>query len=149
MFAEVGTVVGLSGGLGVGVACGDYDNDGDLDVYVSRSNYGDDLLFENTGNSNSWLNVDLRGWMSERNGIGARIEAWVGTRVFTRDVVTGTGLYSQNSMTSELGVGSETVIDSLIVKWPSSKRTKLVNVSSEQNLFITESGIHKIPVLWD
>jgi hypothetical protein len=148
-FTEVGDVVGLSGGLGMGVACGDYDDDGDLDVFVSRSNYGDDLLFENQGNDNSWLNVNLRGWMSERNGAGARVEAWVGTRVFARDVVNGAGLYSQNSITCELGVGREAVIDSLIVNWPSHWRTRLYNVSSEQNLSISEGGYYKAPVVWE
>lgn len=148
MFAEVGGVIGLSGGLGVGIACGDHDADGDLDVYVARSNYVDDLLFENMGNANSWLNVDLRGRKSDRNGIGSRIEAWIGSRVYTRDVVTGTGLYSQNSITSELGVGREAVIDSLIVKWPSGRRTKLSNVASEQSLAISEGGVHRIPLLW-
>jgi len=149
MFTEVSDLIGLSGGLGIGVACGDYDGDGDLDVFVSRSNYGDDLLFENAGSANSWLNVDLRGWMSERNGNGARVEAWVGTRVYARDVANGAGLYSQNSITSELGLGREAVIDSLIVKWPSSWRTRLYNVSTEQNLSISEGGYHKVPVVWE
>jgi hypothetical protein len=149
IFAEVGEVIGLFGGLGVGVACGDYDDDGDLDVFVSRSNYGDDLMFENQGNNNSWLNVELQGWMSERNGIGARIEAWAGSRLFVREVTAGSGLYSQSSMTSELGVGRQAVIDSLIVKWPSSWRTRLYDISSEQTLTISEGGYHKVPVAWE
>jgi hypothetical protein len=145
-FAEVSDLIGLSGGLGVGVATGDYDADGDLDIFVARSNYVDDLLFENLGNGNSWLNVDLRGWMSDRKGTGARIEAWIGTRVFVRDVVTGTGLYSQDSYTVELGVGREAMVDSLIIEWPSGKRVTVTDVATEQDLTFTEGGQHAIPM---
>jgi hypothetical protein len=149
IFSEVGGMIGLAGGLGVGVACGDYDDDGDLDVFVTRSNYTDDLLFRNTGNANSWVNVNLRGFLSDRNGIGARIEAWIGTQVLLRDVQTGTGLYSQNSITTEIGVGREAVIDSIIVEWPSGRRTKLVDVASEQSIRISERGKYKIPLPWE
>jgi hypothetical protein len=148
-FVEVSGLVGLSGGLGVGAACGDYDGDGDLDVYVSRSNDADDLLFANEGGGNSWLSVALRGWMSGRNGVGARVQAWVGGRMYVREVAPVSGLYSQNSLTSELGVGRESVIDSLIVRWPSSKVTRLYNISVDQGLAITEGGFYKTPVVWE
>jgi hypothetical protein len=145
-FLEVSDLVGLTGALGVGVASGDYDADGDLDVYVARSNYTGDLLFENQGNNNTWLNVRLLGTNSDRNGIGARIDAWAGTRHYVRDVVTGTGLYSQDSITSEIGLLRESAVDILIVEWPSGKRTRLTNIAAGQTVTIRETAPkHKVP----
>ncbi|MFQ6103177.1 MAG: C25 family cysteine peptidase [Candidatus Glassbacteria bacterium] len=145
-FDEVSDLVGLAGGLGVGIACGDYDGDNDLDVYVARSNYTDDLLFANGGNNNTWLNVGLRGFASDKNGIGSRIEAWAGTRVYVREVVTGTGLYSQDSILSEFGLGRETNLDSLVVSWPSGRKSKLVNIAADQSIVVSEGGFVAVPV---
>jgi len=113
---------------------------------VARSNYTDDLLFSNGGNNNTWLNVALRGFASDRDGIGSRIEAWVGTRVYVRDVRTGTGLYSQDSILTEIGLGRETSVDSLIVEWPSGKRSVLLNVGSDQTINVSEGGFIAVPV---
>jgi hypothetical protein len=145
-FMEVSDLIGLSGGQGVGIACGDIEGDGDQDVYVACSNNADDLLFENMGNGNSWLNVKLRGTRSDKNGIGARITAWADNRVYLRDVVTGTGLYSQDSIETEFGLLRETAVDSLIVQWPSGKRSKLANISADQSITVQEGIFRAVPV---
>jgi hypothetical protein len=148
-FVEVSDLIGLSGGLGAGLAFGDVDDDGDQDLYVARTNYFDDLLFENLGNANTWLNVSLRGARSDKNGVGARIEAWVGNRHYVRDVVTGSGFFSQNSIETEIGLIRESVVDSLIVQWPSGKRSKLVNIGANQRINVGEGMSHRVPVLWE
>lgn len=145
-FLEVSDQVGLSGGLGVGVASGDIEGDGDEDLYIARSNYLGDLLFANMGNSNTWLNVSLRGFASDRNGIGSRLTAYAGTRVYVRDVSAGTGLYSQNSLETEFGLFREASVDSLIVQWPRGKRTKLTGIAAEQSIVVSEGGFVAVPV---
>jgi hypothetical protein len=147
-FMEVGGLIGLTGGLGAGVACGDIEGDGDQDVYVSCTNSGDDHLFANGGNGNSWLNVSLRGTFNDRNGIGARVEAWVGNRRYVRDVVTGTGFLSQSSIVSEFGLMRATVVDSLIVRWPDGRKTKLENISADQSIGVSDGGALAVPVEW-
>jgi hypothetical protein len=144
-FVEVSDLIGLTGCVGSGMAFGDINNDGDQDLYIACTNGVDDLLFENLGNVNTWLNVTLRGSRSDKNGIGARIEAWVGNRRYVRDVVTGSGFYSQNSIETEFGLIRETTVDSLIVQWPSGTRSKLVNIGSDQSIRVNESNIFAIP----
>ncbi len=145
-FVDVSDLIGLSGGLGAGMAFGDIDDDGDLDLYMARTNSTNDMLFENQGNMNSWLNVGLRGAWSDKNGIGARIEAWAGNRHYVRDVIAGSGFCSQNSIVTEIGLIRETAVDSLIVSWPRGKRSKLVNIGTNQELNISEGGFHRVPV---
>jgi hypothetical protein len=148
-FVEVADLIGMSGGLGAGVACGDIEGDGDQDVYVSCTNYVDDQLFANAGNGNTWLNVSLRGSFNDKNGIGARMEAWVGNRVYLRDVVAGAGFCSQNSIESEFGLMRETSVDSLIVRWPDGRRSKLLNISADQSIVISDGGFLAVPVEWE
>ncbi|NOZ68433.1 MAG: VCBS repeat-containing protein [Deferribacteres bacterium] len=68
-------------GLGESVALADYDEDGFMDIFLTNGKFsssiteGPDQLFRNTGNSNNWLEIDLEGVVSNRDGIGARVLA--------------------------------------------------------------------------
>src|SRR5206468_6084908 len=92
-FTDVTTFSLAGTGNVAGVACGDYDGDGDLDLYTSSSgSLPNKPLRNNLGNSNHWLEVDLEGTISNRSAIGAR--AWLTTpnRVTQmREVSGGTG----------------------------------------------------------
>jgi len=91
--------------------------------------------------------VSLRGAWSDKNGVGSRVEAWVGNRRYVRDVVTGSGFYSQNSIETEIGLIRETAVDSLIVQWPSGKRSKLLNIGADQSIRVSEGSFHRVPAL--
>lgn len=128
------------------ITWGDFDNDGDLDLYVS--NYGNEnRLYQNDGTENNYLIVEAIGSaesmqqteikkvhekklqsVSNRAGIGARIKIvtfktgpspFPDTLVQIREVSGGSGYMSQNSLPVEFGLGQESKIDSLIIKWPS------------------------------
>jgi hypothetical protein len=137
-FAELGQFAGVAdGGNGFGATWGDYDGDGDLDLYVS--NYGSaNLLYQNQGNGNHWLQVELEGTVSNRDGIGVKLFATVGTDQLRLDVDGGSGYFSQPSLPVEFGLGSAAVVDELRVEWPSGIVQTLTNVATDQLLTLEE-----------
>jgi hypothetical protein len=139
-FADIGATAGVnSTGPTLGLAWGDYDNDGDLDLYVARDGSAN-LLYKNNGNSNRWLVVKLVGTASNKSAIGSRATAVTGATRQRRDVVGGAGHYSQPSLPVEFGFGNSTTVDSLIVRWPSGQVQVLTNVATNQILTITEQA---------
>ena len=113
---------------------GDLNNDGFLDIQSNTS-----VLFNN-GNSNKWIKINLQGVQSNRNGIGARIEIYGAWGKQIRDVQSGTGFRNMSSLTTHFGLGPETVITQVIVRWPSGTVDTLNNVSSNQSLLIIEGS---------
>lgn len=72
---EVAAESGLDDtGSGKGLLCFDYDNDGDLDLFVSNNGAAPVLYRNDADGSNSWLQIETIGTTSNRQGIGARIE---------------------------------------------------------------------------
>ena len=121
VFTDVTTFSLAGTGNVAGVACGDYDGDGDLDLYTSS--YGslpNKLLRNNLGNSNHWLEVDLEGTISNRSAIGAR--AWLTTPngvTQMREVSGCTGFRSQSALTVHFGLGAADRVTLLRIRWPS------------------------------
>ncbi len=97
-------------------AWADYDNDGDLDLISGRD--GKNILFENNGNSNHWLNITLVDTRTNTNtsAIGSRVEVYAPTKQI-REVTAQTGAGGQNSLRQHFGLGSATSVDSVVVKW--------------------------------
>ena len=76
-FHDVASTVGIQNtGHGEGATWGDYDNDGDVDLYVVNYNQSN-KLYRNNGNSNHWIIIKPVGTTSNRAGIGARIEVTI------------------------------------------------------------------------
>jgi FG-GAP-like repeat/ASPIC and UnbV len=130
------TIAGDFGNLqkGHAVAFGDYDNDGDQDVfeemggaYLADKAYS--TLFQNPGNGNHWMSVELTGVRSNRRGIGARIEVTVetkhGPRSIFRTVGSG-GSFGGNPLRQEIGLGDARRIVSVRVFWPVTGETQTI-----------------------
>lgn len=113
---------------------GDLNNDGFLDIQN-----GANVLFNN-GNSNKWLNVNLRGIQSNRNGIGARVEIHGTWGQQIRYVQSGTGFQNMSTLTAHFGIGQATTIDQVVIKWPSGIIDTINNVNSNQNLLVVEGS---------
>ncbi len=137
--AQVNFGLGDDTGDSRGHSWGDYNSDGFLDLYVTNR-YGDNYLYKNNGNSNNWITIDLNSSISNSNGIGAKIEVVCGDLTQVRGVYNGYGQVSQNSITTEFGLGQNTTIDLITVSWPSGRIQKLTNVAGNQHLNISETG---------
>ena len=130
----------IYGGNSYGASWGDYDGDGDPDVYVS--NYGQpNSLYSNEGVTAGWLSVELVPTASAPNGSGARVIAVAGGQRQTRTTDGGGGsMFGSQSVGPVLfGFGPTTAtIDSLIVEWPSGAVTERVGVVPGDTLIASE-----------
>jgi len=141
-FTDVTTPAGVLGAAdhaSRGAAFGEIDNDGDVDLYVVNSDGQSDILYRNNGNDNHWLQIDLVGIVSNRDGIGARVEVASGTMTQIREVNGGSGYCSQDSLRVEFGLGKEEIIKELYIYWPSGIVMRRAYVASNQVLAITEA----------
>jgi hypothetical protein len=145
-FFEVSSIAGVEFGLAVGAAASDYNLDGRPDLYIARSNNQNDILLQNDGNLNTWLNIALRGNNSDRNGIGAIVLVTSNGSTSLKQVAGGNGLYSQDSFTLHFGLIRESVADAVTVQWPSGWITTLNNISANQKITVVEIPKHSVPV---
>jgi len=101
-----------------GLAAGDIDNDGDLDLLITNNGAGANLLLNEGGNGNA-LSVRVIGAKSNRSGIGARLTLTTGKRRQIREVQSGSSYLGQNDLRAHFGLGSMTRADRLEIRWPS------------------------------
>ena len=123
-----------------GAAYADYDGDGDLDI-VLTTNDGPAYLFRNDGgNANSHLRVRLLGRASNRDGLGAKITLRAQSGVQRRSVRTGSSYLSQSETTATFGVGSELMVDTLEIEWPSGKKQLLTEIETNRTITVDEEA---------
>ena len=118
-----------------GLAVGDYDNDGDLDVLISNNGQAPILLRNDGGNRNNWLGLQLVATKSNPGSVGALISWQVGTRKFSRLKTTGGSYLASHDPREILGAGPNGKIESVEIRWPSGKFDKLTNVP--MNTYVT------------
>jgi hypothetical protein len=104
---------------GRGLAIGDLWNDGRISAVISNMNARPSLLVNQVRSPNHWIGLRLQGTKSNRDGIGARVTAKVGTRILVDEVRSGSSYDSNNDMRIHFGLGAATKIDSIQVRWPS------------------------------
>jgi len=129
--------------VGRGAAFGDYDNDGDLDVFVVN-NDGPGLLLRNDGgDENNWLKVKLTGTKSNRSAIGAKIRLISGESVQIRQVDAQSSYCSQNNLVQHFGLGERTAVDTLEIIWPAGTKEVFQNLQVNQTMQIIEGKSEK------
>jgi hypothetical protein len=148
VFDEVGRALGppfVDPHVTRGAVYGDYDNDGDLDILLTNNGQPAELLRNEGGNRQSWLQVDLKGrgpratsGGSNTDGIGARVTVRAGSLVQRDFVRSGSSYCSQSMLRRHFGLGRTTAVDEIEVRWSSGVVDRLTNVKANQRLTIVE-----------
>jgi hypothetical protein len=126
--------------VGRGAAYGDLDDDGDLDLVVTTV-AGPAKLFENRGPApGNWLRVHLVGRRSNRDGLGAAVEVTAGGVTQSWLARTGGSYLSQSQVDPHFGLGTATMVEKLVVRWPSGAVQELTGVAANQRLKVEEPG---------
>jgi hypothetical protein len=140
---------------GHGVSFADYDEDGDLDLFVELGGAvpGDkahNVLFRNPGHGRHWLKVKLVGTKTNRAAIGARVKAVVkgpdgSSRTIYRTVGNNSS-FGGNTLVESLGLLDATSVAELEVSWPTSKTSQTFkDVKADQAIEVTEgAGAFKV-----
>lgn len=115
-------------------AIGDLNNDGFLDVQFENN------VYYNMPNANNWLTVNLEGVQSNRNGIGARLEIYGAWGKQIREIRSGQGFSHMSSLNGHFGIGTETLITKLIVRWPSGTVDVIDNPTANQAKLVVEGS---------
>ena len=140
-FTDVSGVTGITAlptRVGRGAAFGDYDNDGDVDIFIVNNHAQPALLRNDGGNHNNWLHIELIGTNANRNAVGAKIQVKTMDQTQIREIYAGDSYMSFNSFIAEFGVGSATQVESLQVTWSNGDTQMLHNVPANQRLRITQ-----------
>ncbi len=123
-----------------GVAKGDYDNDGDVDVLVCNLDGPPHLLRNDGGNQRNYLSLRLVGTASNRDGIGARVSVVSGGVEQIAERVSGGSFLSHSDGRVHFGLGANTVAERVEIHWPSGRGQRLEDVPANQFLVVEEPG---------
>jgi hypothetical protein len=143
---DAGGASGSSLGRGDVVVTADYNGDGFLDLFVTNGaglepfGHGPHQLFHNLGNGHHWLEIDLDGVVSNRDGIGASVELEAGGVVQRREQQGGMHGYAQNHQRLHFGLAHNTNVGWLRVRWPSGRVQRITDVQADQIIRIRESA---------
>jgi hypothetical protein len=114
-----------------GLAAGDYDNDGDLDLLVTHLDEPPSLL-RNDSACGGWLAVALETPPGGDPVIGAEVTLRIGDRTMLRDRASGGSFLSAHDPRLHFGLGNAERVDSLEVRWPDGTRTELRDLAAGQ-----------------
>nr|WP_169433315.1 FG-GAP-like repeat-containing protein [Lewinella cohaerens] len=121
-------------------AIGDYNQDGYPDIMVINLYPFYAQLWSSPPLEHHWMKVSLQGVISNRNGIGTRLECYANDKYQQLYTQCGNGFLGQNSGTSIFGLGDAQAVDSLIVTWPSGHTDRYYNLPAGEQFHLQEGG---------
>jgi hypothetical protein len=140
-FSEVAAQAGaalVEERAGRGVAFGDLDNDGDIDIVVNDLDSSPQLLRNDGGNANNSILIRTIGEKSNRDGIGAKVKVVAGDLTQMDEVRSGGSYISQNDMRLHFGLEKRTKIDLIEIRWPSGTVDKITGAGVNRILTVKE-----------
>ena len=149
----IGVAIYDGAGTADSVIAADYDIDGFIDLFVTNGLNlepeglgGPDKLFRNKGNGNRWIQLDLEGTTTNRDGIGARVVATAGGVSQLREQNGGYHRWSQNDRRLHFGLAGNATVD-ITVDWPSGQQDTFADVAVDAVYRVTEgAGITALSV---
>ena len=123
-----------------GLAVGDYDNDGAVDVIVGVNGGPPVLLKNNAAKGNNWLGIKLEGVTCNRDAIGARILWKAGGKVRERLKNNGGSYLSSHDPREVLGIGTTTEVEELEIHWPAPSKhiERLTKIAPNRYIHIVQ-----------
>jgi enediyne biosynthesis protein E4 len=143
-FVEEAAAVGLASTRdGRGVVAFDYDNDGDLDLYVANQGQAGQLFRNETSHSGHWLELTLRGApkaAANRDAVGARITVTLAGAKLIRERDGGNGYAGQSDPRVHFGLGDATAVPRLEILWPDGGVQEWTNVAADQDFIAQQDS---------
>lgn len=124
--------------IGRGVATGDLDGDGDLDLVVSHLNEPVSVLLNETANGNGWFRVRLIGTHSHRDAVGARLRLRTSAGDQWRQIKGGGSYLSQSDMRASWGVPQGASVSGLTIYWPAGGVQEISTITGNRALTVIE-----------
>lgn len=121
-----------------GMALGDVDNDGSIEIAINNQNESPSLLKDALIPSGHWITLQLSGTKSNRSAIGARVKLIAGGHAQFGEVRSGGSYLSQNDLRLHFGLASATQIEQIDITWPSGIRQELNDQICDRVLKIRE-----------
>ncbi|MEM7104336.1 MAG: FG-GAP-like repeat-containing protein [Bacteroidota bacterium] len=132
--------------VGRGLAIGDYDKDGDVDMLIINLNafvVDNPLvtLYKNeAAGNNNWCKVYLEGTTANRDAFGAQVWLHAAGRTFIREIGGGSSHGSQNESVAHFGLGNISQIDSIIVQWPGGDREAICSPMVNESIHLVQGN---------
>jgi hypothetical protein len=140
-FEDISAYLGELSGLpmaGRGLATGDIDDDGLIDVVIASNDGRAYVLHNETKTEHHWITLQLVGSPSNRDGIGAEVRVTTAKTLQAATVTTGGSYQSASDKRVHFGLGEEKEVRSLEIRWPSGTRETLQLPSVDRFYVITE-----------
>ncbi|MEI6047927.1 MAG: FG-GAP-like repeat-containing protein [Bacteroidota bacterium] len=146
-FFDITAEVGLNDTLiGTSAIWGDYNNDGYLDLFVTTRDARNpplspgNRLYKNPGGDNNYIKISLNGTVSNKSGVGARVELINNNILQVREISGGEGR-SHAGVTAHFGLGQSSIVQKLTVRWPSGIEQYKNGESANKHIVITEPDL--------
>lgn len=121
-----------------GLAIGDFSNRGKLDVVITTNNGPAYFLRNETATTNHWLTLKLIGSKSNRDGIGASVKLATSAGIQYSTVTTAGSYCSSSDIRPHFGLGPDTQVSDIEIRWPSGNVQHLKNIAADQILLVKE-----------